>query len=168
MMLNPVLLRGVALVAALSACGCYESDTPRDPMPLLRTDSRLLGSWRCVSGEPGDDERPTLTVTAVGDRSYAITIQEPGEDPERAEAFGSEVKDVTLLNVKDSIAPRPPWHFVEYRLLQPDVLRLRLVHERLLKGVAPQLLRKTIEAQRANPALYEDYALCLRISERSR
>jgi hypothetical protein len=162
MTLNSVLLRGVALVAVLSACGCYESDTPLDPMPQLQADSRLLGSWRCVSSEPGNDEILVVTVTAGGDRRYAITTQEPGEEPERVEAFASSLKDVTVLNVKDSFDPRP-WHFIEYRLLQDDVLRLRLVHERLLKGVPPQLLRKTIEAQRANPALYEDYAHCVRI-----
>ncbi len=43
-----------------------------------------------------------------------------------------------------------------------------LVHERLLKGVPPQLLRKTIEAHRANPALYKDYAHCVRMHASSR
>jgi hypothetical protein len=77
----------VLIVAGLAA-GCYESEFPLDPVPMVQTDSRLVGSWRCVSPDAGD-EAITLTVDASQARMYAITWQESGNPPERFEGYAS-------------------------------------------------------------------------------
>ena len=122
-----------------------------------------MGSWRCVSPD-ATDEAITLTVGPSQPRSYAITWQESGKPPDRFEGYASSLKGTTLVNVRDLTATTKPWVFIHYTLLQPNVLFIQVVHERLLKGSVQsrEAVRNTIERERLNPALYEDSIVCMR------
>ncbi len=143
--------------------GCYESEFPLDPTPQLETDSRLTGSWRCVSDDATDDAI-TLTVNSSQARTYAITWQESGKRPNRYEGYASSVNGTTLVNIRDLDATTKPWVFIRYTLLQPNVLFIQVVHERLLEGSVQSraAIRNTIERERLNPGLYEDLMVCMR------
>ena len=102
-----------------------------------------------------------LTVTSSGLRTYAITLHDR-EETKDYEGYASMVKGTPLLNLHEA-STRQRWQFVTYALLQPDVLRIRLVSDRLLKGVPRTAIRKAIEEQRGNSALYEESVVCVRL-----
>ena len=54
MMRNAFVQITILMVAGLAA-GCYESEFPLDQVPQVQTDPRLMGSWRCVTPEAGDE-----------------------------------------------------------------------------------------------------------------
>ena len=161
--MRDAFLRMTLLVLAGVVAGCYESEFALDPAPQLQTDSRLMGSWRCVSPD-ATDEAITLTVDPSQARTYAITWQESGKPPSRFEGYTSTLKGTTLVNVRDLTATTKPWVFIQSTLLQPNILFIRVVHERLLKGSVQsrEAIRNTIERERLNPALYEDSIVCMR------
>jgi hypothetical protein len=161
-MVGPNRRFALVLLAGLVA-GCYESEFALDPTPQLQTDSRLTGSWRCVDADVSD-EAITLTVVSSQARTYAITWQESGKPPDRFEGYASSLKGTTLLNVRDLNATTKPWLFIRYTLLQPSILFIQVVHERLLAGSVQsrEAVRNAVERQRLNPALYEDSIVCMR------
>src|SRR5262245_64593870 len=130
--MRDAFLRITLLVVGGLVAGCYESEFALDPAPQLQTDSRLMGSWRCVSPD-ATDEAITLTVGPLQDRTYAITWQESGKPPDRFEGYASSLQGTTLVNVRDLAATTKPWGFIQYTLLQPNVLFIQVVQERLLK-----------------------------------
>jgi hypothetical protein len=157
-----VPLRAAILAVALISSGCYESEVPLDSTPQVSTDARLFGSWRCVSPDAEDnDEVLKLTVTKAGPRTYSVVARDP-EETSGYDAYASLIKGTTVLNLRKTSTTR--WQFVTYTLLQPDVLRIRLMSDRLLKGVPGTSIRKVIEEQRDNPALYEEYVVCVRLA----
>jgi len=85
-------------------------------------------------------------------------------EPDRLEASASSLKETTFVNVRDLAATTKPWLFIHYTLMQPDVLRIRVVHERLLKDAIQSraAVRNIIERERLNPALFEDSVVCSR------
>jgi hypothetical protein len=161
--MRDAFLRITLLVVAGLVAGCYESEFALDPAPQLQTDLGLMGSWRCVSPD-ATDEAITLTVDSSQARRYAITWQESGKPPDRFEGYASSLKGTTLVNVRDLAAITKPWVFIRYTLLQPNVLFIQVVHERLLKDLVQSrdAVRNTIERERLNPALYEDSIACMR------
>jgi hypothetical protein len=167
-MIRPAFVWMTLLILTGLVGGCYESEFPLDPVPQVQTDSRVMGSWRCVSPD-ASDEAITLTVAPSQVPRYAITWQESGRPPDRFEGYASSLMGTTLVNVRDLNERVPPstanpWRFINYTLLQPNVLYIRVVHERLLKGSAQsrEAIRNTIERERLNPALYEDLIACIR------
>ena len=164
MMRGAIFLRMILLIVAGLATGCYESEFPLDQAPQVQTDSRLVGAWRCVTPD-ANDEASTLTVDGSQGRTYAVTLQESGKPPDRYEGYTSSLKAITLMNLRDVAATPTRWVFIHYAFLQANVLLIQVVHERLLKGVAksPAAVRKTIERERLNPALYEGSIVCVRM-----
>jgi hypothetical protein len=164
MMHGAICRRTILFIIAGLATGCYESEFPLDPTPQIQTDSRLVGAWRCVTPD-ANDAASTLTVESSQGRTYNVTLQESGKSPDRYEGYNSSLKAITLVNLRDVAATQTRWVFVHYEFLQTNVLLVRVVHERLLKGVAksPAAVRKIIERERLNPALYEDSIVCVRM-----
>jgi|SRR6185503_549206 len=143
-------------VGALALGGCYEFASPIDVAPRLALDPALLGTWRCLPSDPTPDATPANFVVAQArDRVYSIALQEKDEEPDRYEAHASEVGGRTVLNVRD-LDPRAkakPWSFARYTLLLPDVLRVQLVSDEVLKDVerSPGSLRAALERLEARP-----------------
>jgi hypothetical protein len=164
MIRGAIFQRTILLIVAGLATGCYESEFPLDPAPQVQTDSRLMGAWRCVTPD-ANDEASTLTVDGSQGRTYAVTLQESGKPPDRYEGYTSSLKAMTLVNLRNIAATPKRWVFIHYAFLQPNILLIQVVHERLLKGVAksPAAVRKTIERERLNPELYEDSIVCVRM-----
>jgi len=161
--MRAIVPRTILLSMAVLGIGCYESEFPLDPAPQIQTDSRLMGAWRCVSPDAGD-EAFTLTVDGSRDRTYAITWKESGKPPDRFEGYASSLKATTLVNVRDVAATQKRWYFIHYVFPRPNVLLIRVIHEGLLKGVvqSPATVRRTIEREQLNPSLYEDLIVCVR------
>ena len=147
-----------ALAASLPAC---LSPVPLDPTPQADLDPRLLGSWRCLGpGMAASDESVDLTVSRARERVYAATFGDTGDEtPDRYEAHASRIGPRTVLNVRDLSGGEKPWDFVEYELLRPGVLLLRLAGEDAYKDVAatPAALR----ARMAKPEAFTDFCVCV-------
>ena len=148
------------LAASLPAC---LSPVPLDPTPQADLDPRLVGTWRCVSGEmDDDDEHLNLKIARARDRVFPIEMGEPGEESERYEAHASLVEGRTIVNVRDvDLKPTAkPWDFAEYDLLRPDLLVIRLNDFDAFEGVdlTPAALRKRI----AEAGAFTDFCVCVR------
>jgi hypothetical protein len=159
----------VVLVGLISAVagGCYEVAFPLDVSPRTPLDQKLLSTWRCVTPSM-DTEALTLVIGRAREGVYAVSVQEPGDPPDRYEAHGSEVAGETLLNVKDlkdagGVSPKP-WVFVRYFLLKPDILHVQVVSDKALDGVeaSPAAVRQAVERRRKDPALFADVFTCVR------
>ena len=162
--------RGMMVAAlALGAAGCYESDYPLDPEPLIDFTPAVLGVWRCLplEGEAGA-AAVTLTITRGGgrDRLYAAAWQTDGATPDRYEAYASVLQGTTLMNVRarDKHGPSGTWTFLRHTLLRPNVLHLQVVAEAGMTGVArtATAVRAAVERERNSAAFYTDVAVCAR------
>jgi ketosteroid isomerase-like protein len=161
--LHPLIL-GLA-VAVLPAC--YESPVPLDPAPQADIDARVVGAWRCLPPDPDPTDTPAnLTVTRTRDRVYeAVFATADDDDPDRYEAYASVVKGRQVVNVRElSGTSRPPWTFMQYTLLRPDVLEILIASDDVLKDVAPtpSALRKRMEGLADDPRLFSGYCICVR------
>jgi hypothetical protein len=148
------------LAVSLPAC---LSPVPLDPTPQGDLDPRIVGAWRCLSAQMGDDDKPlSLTVAPSRDRVYAVEMFEPGETPDRFEAHASLVDGRTIVNVRDvaSNAGEKSWDFAEYDLLRPNVLEIRIADGDMFEGVesTPAALRARI----AKPDAFADFCVCVR------
>ena len=146
-----------------AALGCYESALPLDPTPQVPTDARFLGAWRCV-GPGANEEAMSITLAASTKTSYAITWEESGEKPELYEGHVSSLKGSIIFNFRKlPAAPAAHWFFVRVVPLEANVALIQMVHEELLEGLDRGAVKRTLEQQRGNPALYEKEPLvCIR------
>ena len=155
-------------VLAAFASGCYESEFPLDADPLIDLNPALLGVWRCLPLDGEADEPPvTLTIArSARTRVYDTTWQEPGDAPDRYDAYASVLQGTTLMNVRErSVAgPVGKWMFMRATLLRPNALYLQVVADAAMTGVAKtaNAVRATVERQRNTGAFYTDVALCAR------
>ena len=160
------VLRLIFWVAIAALPACYESPVPLDPVPQADIDSGLIGAWRCLPPDPGPDAEPAnLTVARSRDRVYEAVFTADDEDPDRYEVYASVVKGRQVLNVRDVGATNgKPWAFVQYALLRPDVLEIRIADDEAFKGVAatPAALRKRFEGMAGDPRLFTGYCVCVR------
>jgi len=107
-------LLGLLMIPVLAGVACH-SPIPIDPEPQVEIDVQLVGTWRCVHGEPDDEDAAgRVTFAAAGDREYEVTTR--AEDGlERYQAYPSVVGDSTLLNIREvDDDSSEPWMFFGY------------------------------------------------------
>jgi hypothetical protein len=157
----------VTRLAAAGSGACLEVQGPLDAMPSQPPDPRLIGTWRCLSGEPAPDEAPaTMEVQVAPDGAYAVRFQEDGGKPERYRAWASETPAGRLLNVEET-GPAGgdfDWVLVRHGLLRPDVLAVEVVSGTGIPNsrATTEEARKLLEARKADPALFETYCVCVK------
>lgn len=155
-------------VLALVASGCYESEFPLDPAPLVDVTPGLLGTWRCLPLDGDADEKPALLAIAPDARAryYDATWLEPGDEPDRYEAFASNVGDSTLMNIRDRRPGSAPakWVFGRVTLLRPNVLQVQIADDKALADVerSRSALRAAFERRGTNPGLFTGGCVCAR------
>ena len=159
------------LAAALGLSGCYDFESPLDATPQLPRDEALLGEWRCLSADPGPSEQAmTLVFSAARDREYVITFTEEGKKPEHLGGYASAVSGGTVLNLRDPDREdsNEPWNLVRYSFLLPNLIRFELVDDDPFGGVqaTPAALRSALERLGAQPGVYSDLCICLRIAKK--
>lgn len=158
----------VAIAVAGLATGCYESDFPLDPEPLIDLNPAVLGTWRCLPLDGDPDELPvTLTLARSSrPRVYDVVWHEPGDTPDRYDAYASVLRGTTLQNVRERNAGglTGKWVFMRATLARPNVLHLQVVADAAMAGVARSAgaVRDAVERQRETAALYKDVAVCAR------
>lgn len=159
-----------AVVAALAVLGtgCYESDFPLDPEPLIDLNPAVLGTWRCLPLDGDPEEQPvTLTLTRSGrPRVYDVVWHETGDTPDRYDAYASVLRGTTLLNVRgrNDSGLVGKWMFTRYTLVRRNVLHLQVVADTAMAGAGTSAtaVRDAVERQRESAALYTDVAVCAR------
>jgi hypothetical protein len=163
---NRISLGAALVLMAGLAIGCYEATFPLDPVPQADTDARLLGRWRCITGN-ASDEGVRVTVGRAADRRYTVAVQERDKEPDRYEGYASSLNGTTVMNLKDLDGGAKPWSFLKVDVLQPKVLFVQYVSDKLLKDVAatPAAVRAAVERERRNPALFEDLCVCIRMND---
>lgn len=165
--------RGVMAAAlALAAAGCYQSDYPLDPEPLIDLNPAVLGVWRCLPLD-GDAAEAAVTLTVTRSsraRVYDAVWQDDGDTPDRYEAYASVLQGTTLMNVRerDERGPTGKWTFLRHTLLRPNVLHLQVVADSGMTGVASTAaaVRAAVERERNRAAFYTDVAVCARATPR--
>jgi hypothetical protein len=158
----------VVVVLAALASGCYESEFPLDTDPLIDLNPALLGAWRCLPLDGAADEPPvTLTIArSARPRIYDLLWQEPGDAPDRYDAYASVLQGTTLMNVRERTdqGPAGKWIFMRATLMRPNALHLQVVADKAMAGVTKTAaaVRATVERERNTGAFYTDVALCVR------
>ncbi|MEP7118691.1 MAG: hypothetical protein ABI880_13965 [Acidobacteriota bacterium] len=158
----------LVVTAAVLSAGCYESDYPLDPEPLIDLNPAVLGVWRCLPLDADATEAPaTLTVTrASRARVYDALWKDDGDTPDRYEAYASVLQGTTLMNVRerDERGSTGSWTFLRYTLMRPNVLQLQVVADAGMTGVAKTAtaVRAAVERERNTPSFYTDVAVCAR------
>jgi hypothetical protein len=150
-----------ALVGALTATACYDSDTPIDATPQTETAPALFGAWRCLPlGGKVTDKPATMTIAHLGQRAYSVVF-----DDDRYEGYTSAVKRKTIANLKIvGSGEAKPWSLVRYEFLRRDVLQLQVLRDKALpEAIPPSGLRKVVES--LGDSVYVDFAVCVRASE---
>ena len=161
-------LRILLVVAGgLFFSACYDFDFPLDPAPRVPVDGRLVGVWRCLAMEKEVDE-PVATLhisrrtEQVAHWTFEPTTGEKGE----FDVHGSTVKGGQLLSAQETREDKSgDWSFVRYTFLLPDVLRLQVVKDEPFEKVEKDAaaLRKAVEKRRGDPAIYDDFSICIRV-----
>lgn len=163
---------GVALVlAGLFLPACYDFDFPLDPKPQVPVDARLAGTWQCLGAEPSIDEAPALLRIAPRAEAIALwTFETQSGDGSRevmnADVYGSTVKGGALLNALELGAKaNGKWSFIRYTFIAPHILRLQLIDDEPFEKVKDDAvaLRKEVEKRRNDPAIYNDFCVCVRL-----
>jgi hypothetical protein len=153
---------------ALISTACYVGDEPLSP-PVATRDARILGEWRCVSPAPDGDEPAVIRVTPFESVGYDLEFGERGKDPDRYRGYSSLVSGHVVLNlqeVHDGKANKA-WMFARYDLLRPNVVQVRLIADRLLKTLdSPKAVTEAIRRNIANPDLYDDFCVCVRVQSK--
>ncbi len=162
-----LLLCAATCLSAWLSAACYESASPLDPIPQVDLDTSLLGTWHCITSDPGDRDM-TLTIAPTRDRVYAVTLQEFGQELDRYEAHASLVASVALVNLRNLKTSAKPWIFVRYSLLRPKVLQLHVVDGQAVRGVdaSPAMVRQSIERRIDDAALFAEACTCVRMNEK--
>ena len=162
-----LLARAVlAMCIAVTCAGCYEAAFPLDPAPQAPLDAKLFGTWRCISAS-ANSEAANLIIRRARDGVYAASIVEDDKSTDTYEAYASVVGGNTVLNVQELKASKTPWVYGRYELLKPDLFQFQVASDDVLKGVekSAAAVRRAIERQRADPALFEDGITCVRIKD---
>jgi hypothetical protein len=152
--------------------GCYESDFPLGPSAAGTIDPKLLGTWRCVHGEAGQNKSFLITVVPFDEKQYCVDVTMEGEKPIHYRAYSSSVRNTTLLNVqelKPNIEPSTQkWLFIRYTLLKQSILQVEIVKDKPFKGIdsSPEAVRKVIDRMVERPELYQDYCVCAKVAEK--
>ncbi len=164
-------LTAFVLGSLLATGACYDFDAPIDPAPTQALDPALMGKWRCLEAEPNADAHPANFVFGTArDRIYSIRFDVDDEEPSFFEAYASEVKGHTVLNVRDLAPKKGPekaWNLARYTFLRPNVLQIQLVDDDVLTGVGqgPGAMRAALEQVDGTPGLYADFVVCARVSD---
>jgi hypothetical protein len=152
--------------------GCYESDFPLGASATGTIDPGLLGAWRCVQGDPGQNKSFLITAVRFDDKQYYIGVTMEGEKPIHYRAYSSSVKNTTLLNVQElkhkTEPPAQKWFFVRYTLLKQNILQVEIVKEKPFKGIdsSSEAVRKVVDRMVERPELYQDYCVCAKVVEK--
>jgi hypothetical protein len=156
------------LLAALCG-GCY-ADSPLDPTPQVPLDSRLLGTWNCVTASPDSPEAATATLTAAPatEREYRLTWKEPEKEPESYRAFISSVRDATFLNVRPVEENEyTGWAFLRFSLPRATIISVEGARAALYQdkrsSASAAAARATLEkALESGPGALQDFCVCIR------
>ena len=165
---------GVILLVLLVSplWGCYESDFPLGPSAAGTIDPKLLGTWRCVQGEAGQNKSFLITIMPFDEKQYCIDVAMEGEKPIHYRAYSSSVRNTNLLNVQELRPKTEPsaqkWFFVRYTLLKQSILQVEVVRDKPFKGVdaSPEAVRKVLDRMVERPELYQDYCVCAKVVEK--
>lgn len=158
-------LFGVVL-AAVVLPGCL-SETPIAPGAASPIDERLVGTWRCVSGDEDEEGTFTLTVVRQSATSYSVSVAESDEKASRFEAFLVGAGENVLANVKDTETESADrWTLARHTLYRSDVLHLQAIDYEKYKAQ-----RKDIPAALKDPKrrddLFIDWCTCVRVRPKS-
>jgi hypothetical protein len=151
---------------------CYESDFPLGPSAAGTIDPRLLGTWRCVQGDAGQNKSFLITVVPFDEEQYCIDVTMEGEKTIHYRAYSSSVKNTTLLNVQELKHKTEPsaqkWFFVRYTLLKQSILQVEIVKDKPFKGIdsSAAAVRKVVDRMIESPELYQDYCVCAKVFEK--
>jgi hypothetical protein len=164
---------GVMLMALfVPLWGCYESDFPLGPSAAGRIDPKLVGSWRCVQGDAGQNKSFLITIVPFDEMQYCIDVTMEGEKPIHYRAYSSSVRNTTLLNVQElkpkTEPPAQKWFFVRYTLLRQNILQVEIVKDKPFKGIdsSAEAIKKVIDRMVEKPELYQDYCVCAKVVEK--
>jgi hypothetical protein len=163
------LALAVCTTASLGAT--CRARSPLDPAPELEIDRRLVGTWRCVSGDA--DARGSATASVATDREnereFLIRWEESEGGAESFRAFVSAVQGSKFLNVRsaDDEVHSAEWAFLRYSFLRRNVLYLELVPDAIFEdeGASPSPIeaRATLEwALESLPDVLQEFCVCVR------
>jgi hypothetical protein len=162
---SPLLAVGIA---AAMLVGCLKG--PLDPQPLLERDPAVLGLWLCVPDDPNPEAgTATIHVSPQGDRGYAITFQEPDEEPEHYTGYLSETSVGRLMNVHSLKPPSTgsDWALFRYSLPRPGLLSVEILSENAYRNTdgEPGAVRAALQEAKDRPGLFEGYCACTRVQK---
>ena len=159
----------VVVVLAFPLFGCpYGAEVPLDTAaaPL---DARLLGRWRCVSGETEDVGTIEFQAAKGSPDHYDVQFLPCDESDCAFRAHLTLVAGAPILNAQElkKDADKPgDWSFARYTLLRPDVLHFELAREEPFNGVpktqAPAI-RHVFEEHMGKPDLFDEWVTCVRV-----
>jgi hypothetical protein len=157
------------LLAALPLLGCpYGADAPIDPVaaPL---DTRLLGRWRCVSGDSEEVGVVQFKSVSSAKDVYDISFLPCDGSDCSFTAHLTMVGGIPMLNARENkkAGEAGDWSFARYTLYRPDLVHFELVREEPFKGVPETsvAIRHVLEEQMGRPELFEDWMSCVRVKE---
>lgn len=142
----------VGLLAVFLFSGCiYESAL--EARPGRPAEERFAGNWR-----QADNKSHVMLIRVFDEKQYAVVTVD-GEDVQPYRAFTCEVDGLRLANLQ-YLAPgkkeNGKWAFFEYRIDDKGRLVIRMINDKVIRPdlKTPKDLRKAIEANRRNPALF--------------
>lgn len=161
------------LMLLVATAGCYESAFPLGPPSEGRIDPGLVGRWRCINGEDGQDDPSMVSLVPFDETQYYVGLEQEGETPEHYRAHSSNLKGVSLFNVQElettaSTAKRK-WWFLRLNLLKENILQVQVVNDKALEGIEPsaKAVRAAVEKKLDEPNFYVDFLVCAKHVERS-
>ena len=141
---------------------CKESNYPIDAKPLVKIDSRLLGTWKArdKEGQPPMLDM-SVKLTKQTDVLYRLSIKEKDKGKaieEATNAYLSEIDKSTFLNVhiKDDTGG-----YIFFRILSIDakgnnITAVGMADTTLRTAVSSEDLRARFTKNLNNPSFYKD------------
>jgi hypothetical protein len=155
------LSEALVLVSLALLSGCYQSSEPLGSPDQSQLDSKLVGTWICRSANPDSKEEATLRVMPFDERQYYVEWAD-GDELTRYRAYSSQINGITLVNIRELVAPLggDRWAFVGYHLAQDGSLRLSLVRDDALEGFTGKAALQEIRKRVREDSLYVNFAVC--------
>lgn len=156
-------LFAVLLVAVSTTLfSCNTSPYPIDEKPIVKTDSRLLGTWKITNKK----DKASYALSNLTDKTYKVLITEQNSTPEEYSAYLSNVNNNMFINVEGK--GEDGYKYILLRILDVDT-KNNIAHAVSIADTTMGVLKNSnevrarITARLNDPTFYEDTITFARI-----
>ncbi len=147
------------LLILLCCSGCpLESPEPLNPVGSEALDTQLIGEWVTIQDGDKEIENGSVSIFIFNSSEYYLEVTKDRIVEDRYAAHPSTIAGQKFLNIRDIGNRESTYSFIRYVISPSGELSFQFVREEFFEktGVSATEIRKVLERQTDDPALFED------------